>query len=107
MIALQPPQQEPLEISFEEQDQRSKSRSKRNGASPSKKDRIMQDECIIYGAASQPLQETYVASYSDQKSVDEPINIQGTVRFHLNKPIGGDGSAFCNTAYIYDELLVK
>ena len=66
----------------------------------------MQDECIIYGAASQPLQETYVASYSDQKSVDEPINIQGTVRFHLNKPIGHHGSAYCVIVYNDEELRV-
>eukprot|EP00579_Thalassiosira_antarctica_P025844 CAMPEP_0202024768 /NCGR_PEP_ID=MMETSP0905-20130828/54838_1 /ASSEMBLY_ACC=CAM_ASM_000554 /TAXON_ID=420261 /ORGANISM="Thalassiosira antarctica, Strain CCMP982" /LENGTH=611 /DNA_ID=CAMNT_0048587491 /DNA_START=40 /DNA_END=1875 /DNA_ORIENTATION=- len=39
-------------------------------------------------------------------AVHEPMNNQGTVGFHLNKPIGGHGSAYCDIVYMDDELRV-
>ena len=39
-------------------------------------------------------------------AVHEPMNNQGTVGFHLNKPIGGHGSAYCDIIYMDDELRV-
>lgn len=39
-------------------------------------------------------------------AVSEPVDDNGTVGFHLNKPIGGHGSAFVDVVYMDDELRV-
>lgn len=39
-------------------------------------------------------------------AVHEPIDNQGIVGFHLNKPIGGHGSAYCDVIYLDDELRI-
>ncbi len=39
-------------------------------------------------------------------AVHEPMDEQGIVGFHLNRPIGGHGSAYCDIVYMDDELRV-
>eukprot|EP00986_Skeletonema_menzelii_P002892 scaffold843_cov143-Skeletonema_menzelii.AAC.11 len=39
-------------------------------------------------------------------AVSEPIDEQGMIGFHLKRPIGGHGSAFCDIIYMDDDLRV-
>ena len=39
-------------------------------------------------------------------AVHEPIDEQGIVGFHLNRPIGGHGNAYCDIVYMDDELRI-
>ena len=39
-------------------------------------------------------------------AVHEPMDEEGTIGYHLLRPIGGHGSAYVDTVYMYDELRV-
>ena len=39
-------------------------------------------------------------------AVSEPMDEEGTIGFHLKRPIGGHSSAFCDIVYMDDDVRV-